>query len=156
VLGRGRGESGGSVAVGLSGVGLVLAGLFSADASFGYPPGAPAGVVSPSGQAYVHVLGAFLFFGGLIAGSWLYAARFRAEGRGGWAAYSVITGFVVLAFFAASSGGPDGLPIFPMAVGLLQRISIVAGFVWMIALASGLLGGAIEQDAASPEPAARR
>jgi hypothetical protein len=157
VLGTGRAAIGGPVAVGISGVGLVLAGSFSADPSFGYPPGAPAGVgASPSAGAYVHVLGAFLLFGGLIAGSWLFAARFRATGRRGWATYSLITGVVVLGFFGASSGGPDGLPIFPAAVGLLQRISIIAGFVWMMALASALLGGAIEQRAASPAPAARR
>jgi hypothetical protein len=39
---------------------------------------------------------------------------------------------------------------------LLQRISIVAGLIWMIALAAGLLSGAIDQPALSPAPAARR
>ena len=81
VLAPGRAATGGPVAVGVAGVGLVLAGLFSADPSFGYPPGAPAGVESPSVQHYFHVIGAFLFFGGLAAGFLGYSRP--ASGRKG-------------------------------------------------------------------------
>ena len=42
VLEDGRGAIGAPIAVGTIGGGLLLAGAFSADPSFGYPPGAPA------------------------------------------------------------------------------------------------------------------
>ena len=64
----GRGAIAGPVAIGLAGAGLELAGLFSTQPLFGYPPGTPEGMatdVSPASLA--HVLGAVLLVFGLIA-----------------------------------------------------------------------------------------
>jgi Protein of unknown function (DUF998) len=155
VFAGGRAGLGGPVAVAAAGAGLLLAGLFSADPSFGYPPGAPPGVgAAPSPRAYVHVIGAFLFFGGLIIASWLFAARFRADGRGGWAAYSLVSGVTVLLFLGLSSGGPDGLPLFPAYTGLFQRIAIIAGLVWLVALAAAVVAASLRLAEPSAEPAA--
>jgi Protein of unknown function (DUF998) len=155
IFAGGRAGRAGPVAVGVAGVGLLLAGLFSADPSFGYPSGAPPGVgPAPSARAYVHVAGAFLFFGGLIVASWLFAARFRAEGRSGWAASSAVSGVTVLLFLGLSSGGPDGVPLFPAYTGLFQRIAIITGLGWLVALAVAIVAGSLRPAEATAEPAA--
>jgi hypothetical membrane protein len=146
ILVAGRAAVGGPTAVAIAGIGIVVAGLFSMQPSFGYPPGAPPGVGSViSIGSYVHVLGAVLFFVGMTAASLLFAARFRSAGRSLWSAYSALTGAAILIFFAASSGGgQDDTPFVPEYAGLLQRVAIVAGLVWMTVLAAGILRGKVE------------
>ena len=81
----------------------------------------------------------------MIAASLLFAARFRSTGRSMWSAYSAVTGAVILVFFAASSGGgQDGTPFVPAYAGLLQRVAIVAGLVWMSVVAAGILADNVE------------
>src|SRR5262245_15541615 len=141
-ISAGRGSTGVPMALALVGTGLIVAGVFPPDPSFGYPSGAPSGVgPSPSASAYLHLVGALLFFIGMIAAAWLFAARCRADGRGGWAAASVLAGAVVLLFLGLSSGGPDGQPLLPHVTGLFQRMSIVFGLAWIAAVAWGLLFG---------------
>ena len=82
----GPGAQGVPVAIGVTALGLLVAGLFSTMPAFGYPPGTPDGFpadIPPS--AYLHVLGAFLFFGGMIAAPALMARAlpgFRRNGLG--------------------------------------------------------------------------
>ena len=100
----GPGAQGVPVAIGVTALGLLIAGLFSTMPAFGYPPGTPDGFpadIPPS--AYLHVLGAFLFFGGMIAAPALMARRFLVSGATAWAVYSVVTALVVAVAFAASS-----------------------------------------------------
>jgi Protein of unknown function (DUF998) len=154
-LAPGRGAVSGPVAIGAVGLGMLVAGVFSVQPSFGYPPGAPEGIgAEVSAASYAHVLGAFLFVFGMVAAAAVFAVRFRAAGRSGWAAGSAIVSAVVLGFFAASSGGPDGMPFVPNYAGLFQRIAIITGLSWVAALAAGILMGTIEST--SPEGAARR
>jgi len=144
-LAPGRGATSGPVAIGATGIGMLLAGVFSVQPSFGYPPGAPIGIGTDiSAASYAHVLGAFLFVFGMVIAAAVFALRFRSASRSGWAAASAIVAAVVLAFFGASSGGPDGMPLVPAFAGLLQRISIIAGLSWVAALAAGILSGKIE------------
>jgi glycerol uptake facilitator-like aquaporin len=135
-LADGQGALAAPVALGLTGLGLVLAGLFSTQPLFGYPPGTPEGMatdVSPA--SFAHVLGAFLLVFGLIAATLVLARRFRREGRAGWAVSSLVVGLVIFLFFGASGGGPSGQLIFPAISGLLQRISLIAGLGWVAVLA---------------------
>ena len=132
----GRGAVGGPIAVGSVGLGLLVAGIFPTVPAFGYPPGTPDGFPSEiPATAYLHVLGAALFFGGLIAAPILFARRLRAEGAASWASSSVAVAIVVLVAFAASSADPSGRPFVPAAAGLLQRIAIVTGLGWVATLA---------------------
>ena len=62
VLMTGVGATWGPIAIGAAGLGLVIAGVFPPDPSFGYPQGAPPGIERASAAAYVHVVGALLFF----------------------------------------------------------------------------------------------
>jgi hypothetical protein len=133
----GPGARGVPIAIGITGLGLLIAGLFSTMPAFGYPPGTPDAFpadIPPT--AYLHVLGAFLFFGGMIAGPAIMTRRFRASGATGWAVYSAATTLVVAFAFAASSADGNGRPFVPAAAGLLQRIAIVAGLAWIAGLAA--------------------
>ena len=137
----GIGATGVPVAIGLAGAGLVIAGVFSTMPAFGYPPGTPDGFPSEiPATAYLHVMGALLFFGGLVAAPLLLSRRLRADGARGAALGSVATAVVVLVFFGASSADPSGSPFFPTAAGLLQRVAIVAGLGWLAWLGLSLLG----------------
>ena len=136
VLRGGIGAAGVPIAIGVAGAGLVIAGVFPTMPAFGYPPGTPPGFPSEiAATAYVHVLGAFCFFGGLVAAPLLRSRRLRADGARGAALASVATAIVVLVFFGASSADSSGQPFFPEIAGLLQRMSIVAGLGWLAAFA---------------------
>ena len=104
--------------------------------AFGYPPGTPDGFPADIPPRVLHVLGAFLFFGGMIAAPALMARRFLVSGATAWAVYSVVTALVVAVAFAASSADGSGRPFVPAAAGLLQRIAIVAGLAWIAGLAA--------------------
>jgi hypothetical protein len=136
----GLGATGVPVSIALAGAGLVVAGVFSTMPAFGYPPGTPDGFpTNIPATAYLHVLGALLFFGGLAVAPLLLARRLRADGFRGAAIGSVGVAVVVLVFFGASSADPSGAPFFPTAAGLLQRVAIVAGLGWLAWLGLSLL-----------------
>jgi hypothetical protein len=141
VLIGGLGATGVPIAIGLAGAGLIIAGVFSTVPAFGYPPGTPPGFPTEiPGAAYLHVLGALCFFGGLVAAPLLMARRMRADGARGAALASVGAAIAVLVFFGASSADPSGEPFFPAIAGLLQRVSIIAGLGWLTGLALWLVG----------------
>jgi hypothetical protein len=135
-LSGGPAARGGPIALLAVALGLLVAGIFSTMPAFGYPPGTPDAFptdIPPNG--YLHVGGALLFFGGLIAAPLVFARRFRGIGRDGWSLASVAVALVVLLAFGASSADPSGRPFVPAAAGLLQRIAIVAGLGWIATLA---------------------
>jgi hypothetical protein len=141
VLRGGLGATGVPMAIGVAGAGLVTAGVFSTMPAFGYPPGTPLGFPKDiPATASLHVFGALCFFGGLVAAPLLMVRRFRSDGARVAALASVATAIVVLVFFGASAADSSGQPCFPEIAGLLQRVSVIAAFGWMTALALWLLG----------------
>jgi len=123
-------------AVAIAGLGLLLAGVFPTQPLFGYPPGTPEGMardITPG--SVLHVLGAILFFFGLIAAAAAFAVRSWREGSTGWAVASAGVAVVIFVCFGASGGGPSGELLFPDVTGLLQRIALLAGFGWVLAVA---------------------
>lgn len=131
----GRGVLGVPLAVGSVALGLLIAGIFSTVPAFGYPPGTPDSFPTdiPT-TAYLHVVGALLFFGGMFVAPLLMARRVRASGHPTWTWYSVVSAVIVLVAFAASSADASGRPFVPAAAGLLQRIAIVVGLAWIAAI----------------------
>jgi hypothetical membrane protein len=100
VLGPAAGRAGtwGPRLVGVFGAGMVSAAVFSADPADGFPPGTPAGPpTSISWHAIVHFFVAGVAFLALIAACFVFARRFAAAGRRGWAAFSTATGALFLA-----------------------------------------------------------
>jgi hypothetical protein len=135
-LHSGRGARWGSILIGVHGFGLVGAGVFSTDPSYGYPPGAALGpAASFSLHGMLHELTSLIAFAALTAACFVFARRFAAQAGGrGWAAYSFLTGlavpaFIVGAFIAWSSGTPVNFG------GVFQRMSVGAGWVCISLLA---------------------
>jgi uncharacterized protein DUF998 len=130
------------IATGVTGVGLVVAGLFPTDPVQGYPPGAPTVMPSTaSTTAAIHLFAALLIFLLLPVATFVAARRFRAEGRPGWATYSVASGMVMLVANAVTSAAPGTAGMVPHIAGLLQRASLIAGFAWLAGFALECLRG---------------
>jgi hypothetical membrane protein len=122
--------------IGTLGLGLMIAGVFVADPGLGYPPGVlPES--DPTPHALVHGLVSLVSFLALGAAPLVIGWSERRSSPA-WSAYSALSGIVTLAFFAAtiygSMAGDSTTPI-----GVLQRISIVAGFGWLSVLCLRIL-----------------
>jgi hypothetical membrane protein len=99
----GRGKTWGPLFIGITGVGLIVAGLFTTDAGAGFPPGAPAGAPAMSWHGVLHEVGFLLSFVGAIGACLVFARRYAALGRRGWALAAVATVVVALVV----GGWPD-------------------------------------------------
>lgn len=100
-----RGHTWGPLLLAGYGLGLIGAGLFSADPAFGFPAGTPADANSISWHGVLHILTAALGFAALIGSCGVFSRRFAAEQRTGWSAYSLVTGIVFLAGFVGVASG---------------------------------------------------
>jgi uncharacterized membrane protein len=134
VLRPGRACIGFPLFQGISGLSLIGAGVFSLDPNPGYPPGAV--LTAPTVHGTLHVVFAYIVILALAGGCFVFARRFAREPRWrGWAAYSVITGVLILVFFwlflnSASTGLPGGL---------VERLSAEAHSLWSFLLTAALL-----------------
>jgi len=125
------------ILLGLFGVSLLVAGVFSTDPALGYPPGA-AQVHTAHGM--IHGLAGLGAFSLLPATAFVMAAWFaRRESSKRWFGYSLAVGVVMIVAFIASttSSTLDETGALPNApTGFFQRIAIIAGWTWisMVAL----------------------
>jgi hypothetical protein len=133
MLQPGRGSTWGPLLIGVYGVGLIMGGVFLADAGAGFPPGAPAGAPEQlSWHGILHDAGHLLALLSLLAACFVFALRFAGLGQRGWATYCVATGVALLGLLA----WPDRDTV------LVQlAVAIVLGWAWLSALAARLLNG---------------
>jgi hypothetical membrane protein len=125
-LGTGPGRSWAAPMLGLYGLGLIGAGIFSADPALGFPPGTPEDNNPISFQGVMHFVAGTFGFAGFIACCFIFARQFKAVGEPAWSRFSLITGVLFLAgFLAVASGSRGASPYFAVAVLL--------GFVWLSA-----------------------
>jgi hypothetical membrane protein len=128
----GRGATWGPILLAIFGLGLVGAGVFPTDPLLGYPPGAP---TATTAHGALHMLFSLFVFACLAAACLVLSRRFAGDRAWrGWAAYSFVTGILVAALFVATdvvSLSPD--PSAP--AGLVQRVTIVLGWIWVALLA---------------------
>jgi hypothetical protein len=97
VLHPGRSGTFGPLLVGVLGIGLIVAGVFVADAGAGFPPGAPAGNPEQiSWHGVLHGVGAVLAFDGMVIGCLVFVRRFAALKQWGWVGGCVATAVAVL------------------------------------------------------------
>jgi Protein of unknown function (DUF998) len=126
--------------LGLTGTGLGLTAAVLDDPGLGYPPATPA---QQSLHGLLHGLLITLAIGCLSAACLVLARRLAADpGWRGWAGYSTATGLLVAAGYVATAvvTGLDQAGVLPNAPGgLLQRLVVITGFGWCIALAGRLL-----------------
>lgn len=143
-LGTGKGSAGGPVALGIMGIGLIMAGIFPTGPALGYP-NVPEAFTATHPRGIVHGLAGLVTFISLTVACFILARRFSGDQAWrGWALYSTVTGIVVVVSFIASNvtGVLDMSGVMPDAPnGLLQRVAIIAGWGWMALLAARLLRG---------------
>lgn len=115
----------------LSGLGLIGAGFFSLDPNPGYPPGAV--LTAPTLHGTLHAVCAYEIILTLACGCFILARRFAVEARWrGWTVYSVMTGGLILIFFALFVlGSAPG--------GLIERLSTLSHALWLSLLTAVLL-----------------
>ena len=125
VLPSGPGTIWGPVLLGLFGLGLMLSGLFVGE------PHTP--------QGMIHGLAGLVVFSSLPLASFVLAWRFASNPAWhGWALYSLVTGIAVVGLFITTDivsnlnqkGRLENAP-----TGLLQRLTILAGWSWIALLA---------------------
>ncbi len=138
----GKGSTWGPLLLGIFGLSLIIAGIFVTDPSLGYyPPGTSSSTHTLHGT--IHGANAPIAFGSLTVTIFVLTWRFASDPDWrGWALYSLVTGIILVASFIASLAVAvlDEKGILPNApTGLLERIAIIIGWVWIALLAIRLL-----------------
>lgn len=141
---RGAARPGGGfwapVLIGLVALGLIGAGLFTTDPISGYPPGTPM-VPVPTPHGVLHDVFSTPVFTAFPAACFVLGRRFAVGRSPGWAGYAIASGAVmVVAFVLTSMGFGQNAVLMPVG-GLLQRVTLVAGFALLVATAVHLLRG---------------
>jgi hypothetical protein len=103
------------------GVGLVLAGVFTADPMNGFPVGAPPGKpASTSWHSLLHIAAGSVGFLCLIAACFVFARRFARQSRRGWTWYSRVTGILFgVSFLGIASGSGSPAVVLGFSAGVL-------------------------------------
>ena len=142
VLHAGKGAAWGPLLLGVFGLLLILAGIFVTDPGQGYPVGV-APLAHPTGHGIIHALCGLAIFVTLPIATFVMTRRFAGDPRWrGWALYSLLTGLIMIASFVLSQwlGALDQNGTIQNApMGLVQRVGIIAGWVWVSLLAIALL-----------------
>jgi len=134
----GRGSRWAPRMLGLYGLGLIGASIFSADPALGFPPGTPLENNPISSHGLMHFVVGTIGFTGFIITCFIFARRFKSLQKPGWASYSLITGILFLASFVGIASGSKG----PFSA--FFAIAVVLGFTWISALLSNLKAGLAE------------
>jgi hypothetical membrane protein len=125
--------------LGLYGLGLIGAGIFSADPALGFPPGTPLENNPVSWHGLLHFVVGTIGFIGFIVACFIFARRFKSLQNPGWAWYSLITGILFLASFVGIASGSKG----PFSI--VFALAVVLGFTWISALLPRLKAGLTER-----------
>jgi hypothetical protein len=124
--------------LGLYGLGLIGASIFSADPALGFPPGTPLENNPITWHGMLHFIVGTIGFIGFITACFIFARRLMSLQKPGWAWYSLITGILFLASFVGIASGSKG----PFSI--VFAIAVVLGFTWISALLSRLKAGLTE------------
>lgn len=111
------------------GIGLIGAGLFTADPAYGFPPGTADGKTDPTWHGLGHIVSAGLGFLALIAACILFSRAFRARGRSGWARYASTTAIVFAAAFIGIVSGPG-----QVATTVAFTFAVIWAWTWLAAV----------------------
>lgn len=133
-LGGGKGAKWGPIMLVVAAVGFVVGGLVPTDPALGYPTNE---TVPVSISAAIHQASGLLIFAGIAAAAFIVARRISEDGRG-WAIYSRVSGVLIiaLAFAAGIAYRLDSLDIWrPGPAGLLEQISLIVGYIWLVVIA---------------------
>ncbi|GAA0377319.1 DUF998 domain-containing protein [Bacillus horti] len=133
----GHGARWGPFLIAIFGLSLLFSGVFVMDPMQGYPAGAPSGVITEgsSWHHFAHDVFGIIVFLTLPIACFVLARRFSKSTLHGWSVYSILTGLVMLVLFFVfgtmwENDSPYG--------GLVQRIMLIVGFVWITLVATHL------------------
>jgi hypothetical protein len=136
-LAPGRLSAWASGLLGVYGAALVVAGIFRADPSDGFPPGTPPGMGEVSWHGLVHLMVASIGFACLVAACFVLGAWFARNGEPSWAWFSRITGVAFGGSFVALASGSGGA-----ATILVFTAAVVLAWAWLSAVSVKLYRGA--------------
>lgn len=108
------GGTAGPILAGLYGLGMIGAGLFAPD-----PLPAPGQTPQMSATGAVHMVAFLVSFLSLIAACFVFARRFNAAGKRGWALYSMATALLAPGLVAASMANPSWAGVIVGGAGLV-------------------------------------
>lgn len=128
----------GPLLLGIYGLGVVGAGLFSADPALGFPPGTPLKGNPISSHGTMHFVCGGIGFAGLIAGCLVFAWRFARAGQTGWAAFSAVTGVTFFAAFFGIATLSQKDDATRAAVTIAFSLAVALAWVWLSRLANRL------------------
>lgn len=121
----------GPILLAVYGLGLVVAGIFTADPALGFPPGTPDRIPDTfTVHGTIHAFAPPIAFTALIVACLVFARRFRSERATAWVGYSMATAIIALVLVVQVP--PDG-------ASLRLAAGAVIGWVWVTALATRLL-----------------
>ena len=147
-LRTGQGRTWGPILIGLFGVGMILAAIFTADPVDGFPPGTPLGPPTTiTTIGLLHFVTSLVGVSAWIAATFVFARRFAALGQRGWAIFSTATGCLFLLAFLGSA-----LAAVPVT-GLV--IAIALAWAWLSATSAKLLAEHA-QNTTTPTPTPTR
>lgn len=128
-LGNGRGRTWAPILLAVYGLGLVGAGLFTADPAPDFPPGASSPTHGMSRHGLLHFLCGGLGFYSLIGACFILSWRFAGLRRRGWTIYSAATGFGFLFAFAGIASGSSST-----VVMLAFYLAVLWVWIWHSAI----------------------
>ena len=129
----GRAGVWGPALVATFGAALILAGVFTADPSMGFPAGAPEGTpATMSWHSILHGVGAMVSFGSLTIACLVFARRFAGLGQRGWALLSVVAAAAVIVIMA----WPD-----QDTISVRMAVGSAVIFGWLSAVSGRLIAG---------------
>jgi hypothetical membrane protein len=118
--------------VALFGIGMIGAGIFRADPSYGFPPGTPSGkAVTTTWHGDLHLIFGSLGFLTLIVATFVVAAYFAQKGDRRRTKFSAAAG---LFFLLTDLSGVVLASQHEVAYNLTLTAGIVVGFAWLSAL----------------------
>jgi hypothetical protein len=137
VLRSSRGRTWGPRLVGLYGIGLIGAGIFTADAGLGFPLGTPSEAKTIISHGLQHFACEGIGFCGLIAAAIVFGRRYLSLGQRTWAAYSMATGVVFLVTFVGGAMLSSASATRPFAT-LMLWIGVLLAWAWLTATSAQL------------------
>lgn len=137
LLRHGRGGVWGAALLGIWGLSLIAAGVFTPDPSLGFPPGTAQGIPGHiSWHSTLHGVAFSASFVALAAACFVFARRFAGLRRWAWMSYCIATGVVAPVVVGVAQSGTTSL-------GTAYAIAGAVAFAWVTLVGVRLLAQSV-------------
>lgn len=123
----------------LVGIGIFASGIFTTDALFGYPTDHSNLSKEFTIHGMLHSISALLVFIGLPILCFRMSNHFISKNKKIWKYYSIATGITMLFLFLLTSFALGNFLNLKSLAGLIQRLCILTGFLWISLWANYLI-----------------